>query len=109
MGHHTTLYCEGLKCQQKFAQSCLQEGELSAKIDDVPSQIISLNFYRGILESSPQTRFMFDVKKLLLIDALTFIPRETQDDPLRIAICLDSVEFPKQVILLITGKQKVQV
>ena len=34
--HRTTLYHEGLKCQQKFAQSCLQEGELSAKIDDVP-------------------------------------------------------------------------
>ena len=28
------LYCEGLKCQQKFALSCLQEGELSAEIDD---------------------------------------------------------------------------
>ena len=31
---------------------------------------------------------MFDTKKLLLIDALTFIPGETQDDPLRIAINL---------------------
>ena len=49
---------------------------------------MSLNFYRTILESSPQTRFMFDIKKLLLIDALTFIPGETQDDPLRIAIDL---------------------
>ena len=49
---------------------------------------ISLNFYQTILESSPQTRFMFDIKKLLLIDALTFIPGETQDDPLRIAIDL---------------------
>ena len=49
---------------------------------------ISLNFYQIILESSTQTRFMFDVKKLLLIDALTFIPGETQDDPLRIAIHL---------------------
>ena len=42
---------------------------------------ISLNFYQTILESSPQTRFMFDIKKLLLIDVLTFIPGETQDDP----------------------------
>ena len=33
-------------------------------------------------------RAMFDIKKLLLIDALTFIPRETQDDLLRIAINL---------------------
>ena len=33
---------------------------------------------------------MFDIKRLLLIDALTFIPRETQDDPLRIAI-----DFPE--------------
>ena len=49
---------------------------------------ISLNFYQTILESSPQTRFMFDIKKLLLIDALTFIPGETQDDSLRIAINL---------------------
>ena len=28
---------------------------------------ISLNFYQTILESSPQTRFMFDIKKLLLM------------------------------------------
>ena len=40
---------------------------------------ISLIFYQTILESSPQTRFMFDIKKLLLIDALTLIysPRNT--------------------------------
>ena len=49
---------------------------------------ISLNFYQTILESSPQTRFMFDIKKFLLINVLTFIPRETQDYPLRIAIDL---------------------
>ena len=49
---------------------------------------ISLNFYQTILESSPQTRFMFNIKKLLLINALTFIPGEPQDDPLRIAIDL---------------------
>ena len=42
---------------------------------------ISLNFYQTILESSPQTTFMFDIKKLLLIDVLTFIPGETEDDP----------------------------
>ena len=49
---------------------------------------ISLNFHQTILESSPQTRFMFDIKKFLLINVLTFIPRETQDYPLRIAIDL---------------------
>ena len=52
---------------------------------------ISLNFYQTILESSPQTRFMFDIKKIILllsIYALTSIPGETQDDPLRIAIDL---------------------
>ena len=31
---------------------------------------------------------MFDIKKLFLIDVLTFIPGETQDDLLRIAIDL---------------------
>ena len=31
---------------------------------------------------------MFDIKKLWLIEALTFIPGETQDDPLRIPIDL---------------------
>ena len=30
---------QGLKCQQKFAQSCLQGGELSAEIDDVSSRL----------------------------------------------------------------------
>ena len=50
--------------------------------------MISLHFYQTILESSPQTRFMFDIDKLLLIDALTFIPGETQDDLMRIAINL---------------------
>ena len=49
---------------------------------------ISLNFYQTILESSPQTRFMFDIKKLLLINVLTFILGEAEDDPLRIAIDL---------------------
>ena len=54
---------------------------------------ISLNFHQAILESSPQMRFMFDIKKLLFINALTFIPGETQDDLLRIAI--DLPEFPQ--------------
>ena len=49
---------------------------------------ISLHFYHTFLESSLQTRFMFDKKKLLLINALTFIPAETQDVLLRIAINL---------------------
>ena len=55
---------------------------------------------------------MFDIKKLLLIDALTFIPRETQDDLLRIAIDLpEFLRIPKEVkkvTLLITAKPKVQ-
>ena len=47
---------------------------------------------------------MFDIKKLLLIDAVRFIPGETQDDPLRVAIDFrNSVEFPMQVTLLSTG------
>ena len=39
---------------------------------------------------------MFDIKKLLFINALTFIPGETQDDLLRIAIDLPEFrQFPK--------------
>ena len=81
------------------------------EIDDVPSWLayISVRLH-CILESSPQAGFMFDIKKLLLIDGLTFIPGETQDDLLRIAINLPEFRriFPKQVTLLITAKQKVQ-
>ena len=36
--------------------------------DRRPSFSISLNFYQTILESSPETKFMFDIKKLLLIN-----------------------------------------
>ena len=49
---------------------------------------ISLNFHQAILELSRQTRIMFDIKKLLFINALTLIPGETQDDLLRTAIDL---------------------
>ena len=57
---------------------------------------ISLNFYQTILESSPQTRFMFDIKKLFLINLLTFIPGETQDELLRIVINLPEFrQIPK--------------
>ena len=39
---------------------------------------------------------MFDIKKLLLINALTFTPGETQDDLLRIAIDLPKfLRIPK--------------
>ena len=39
---------------------------------------------------------MFDIKKLLLINVLKFIPRETQDDPLRTAIDLPKFrQIPK--------------
>ena len=67
---------------------------------------ISLNFHQAILESSPQTRFMFDIKKLLFMNALTFIPGETQN-------CDQFAQIPSnsqsmQVTLLITAKQKVQ-
>ena len=39
---------------------------------------ISLNFYQTILESSPQTRFLFNITKLLLliIDAQTLFPEK---------------------------------
>ena len=59
-----------------------------AQMSPQSSFSISLNFYQTILESSPQTTFMFDIKKLFLVDALTFITGQTQDDPLRIAIDL---------------------
>ena len=69
---------KGSNVIRNLQQSCLQEGELSAEIGR-HSFSVSLNFYQTILESSPQTRFMFDIKKLLLIDALTLIysPRNT--------------------------------
>ena len=89
-GHRATLYCEGLKCHRKFATKLFTRRRIKRR-NRRHSFSISLNFYQTILESSPQTRFMFDIKKLLLIDALTFIPRETQDDLLRIAI--DLLEF----------------
>ena len=31
LGHRATFYREGLKYQQKFAQSCLEEGELKPR------------------------------------------------------------------------------
>ena len=42
---------------------------------------ISLSFYKTNLQSIPQSRYMFDInyKKLLLIDVLKSIPRETHD------------------------------
>ena len=65
---------------------------------------ISLNFYQTILESSLQMRFLFDITKLLLliIDALILFPEKQRKT------CLNSVEFPKKVTLLIIVKQKVQ-
>ena len=53
---------------------------------------ISLNFHQAILEPSPQTRFMFDIKKLLFMNALTFYSQRNTE--LR-SICPNSVEFPK--------------
>ena len=65
---------------------------------------ISLNFYQTILGSSPQTRFLFDIKKLLLliIDALTLFPEKQRMTCS--SICPNSVEFQKKVTLLITVK-----
>ena len=52
---------------------------------------------------------MCDIKKLLLIDALTFIPGETQDDLLRIAIDLPEFRrIPKEGHITDYSKQKVQ-
>ena len=55
---------------------------------------ISLNFYQTTVESSPQTRFISTWRNLiLLIDALTFTPGETQDDPRRLRIAITLPEF----------------
>ena len=53
---------------------------------------------------------MFDIKKLVLIDALKSFPKETQDNLLRIAINLPEFhQIPKAgQITIITAKQKVQ-
>ena len=49
---------------------------------------ISLNFYQTNLLSSLQSRYIFIIKKMFLINVLKVIPGETQDDLLRIAIDL---------------------
>ena len=41
-----------------------------------------------VVRSSPQSRYMFDIKELFLIDMLKVIPGETQVDLLTIAIDL---------------------
>ena len=52
-------------------QHFIANGSLTNKKEDFKRQdrqrlfSISLNFHQKILESSPQTRFMFDIKKLL--------------------------------------------
>ena len=46
----------------------------------IRSFLISLNFYQTVLKLNPQMRFMFDIKKLVLIDVLKIFPKETQDN-----------------------------
>ena len=59
--------------------------------------MISLNFYETILESSLQTRFMFDIKEIIINRCANNIPGETQDDLLRIAIDLPEFRgIPKE-------------
>ena len=67
---------------QKFAYLAIYKKEDFKRQDRRNSFSISLNFCQTILESSPQTRFMFSIKKLfiILIDALKFIPGETVQD-----------------------------
>ena len=59
--------------------------------------MISLNFYETILELSLQTRFMFDIKEIIINRCANNIPGETQDDLLRIAIDLPEFRgIPKE-------------
>ena len=50
----------------------------SAEINDACSRLAPV-FIRDYLQRSPQSKYMFDVKKLLLIDALNFFPGEARD------------------------------
>ena len=59
--------------------------------------MISLNFYQNILESSLQTRFMFNIKEIIINRCTNNIPGETQDDLLRILInLLEFRQIPKE-------------
>ena len=59
--------------------------------------MISLNFYETILELNLQTRFMFDIKEIIINRCANNIPGETQDDLLRIAIDLPEFRgIPKE-------------
>ena len=67
---------------------------------------VSLSFYQTNLQSCPQSRYMFDIKKLLLIDALETIPGETRD-LLRTAIA-DSSRVIFTIFLQVKLKQSVR-
>ena len=98
-GQMSTEVCIKLFARRRIKRRDRRQSSLS----------ISLNFYQTILGSSPQTRFLFDIKKLLLlliIDALTLFPEKQRMTCW--SICPNSVEFPKKVTLLVTVKQKVQ-
>ena len=59
--------------------------------------MISLNSYQNILELSLQTRFMFDIKEIIINWCANNIRGETQDDPLRILINLPEFRrIPKE-------------
>ena len=77
--HKQRVYHQKFNIQQSFRLSrrviFIVKGSLTSteiciklftrRMDRRRSFSISLNFYQTTLESSPQTRFMFDIKKLL--------------------------------------------
>ena len=60
LSRRVTFYCEGLINVNRNLHKAV-----SRRMDRRCSFSISLNFYQTTLESSPQTRFMFDIKRLL--------------------------------------------
>ena len=66
--HRATLYREGLIINvYRNLHKAVYKKEDFKRQDRRRSFSISLNFYQAILQSSPQTRFMFDIKKLYII------------------------------------------
>ena len=66
--HRVTLYHEGLIMNiYRNLQKAVYKKEDFKRRDRWRSFSISLNFYQAILHPSPQTRFMFDIKKLYII------------------------------------------
>ena len=71
-------------------------GEWVKRRDGRHSFSISLNFYQAIPQSSPQTRFMFDIKKLYTV--LKFIPGETVQ---HVENCDRLTRIPSKVVFTI--------